>query len=175
MQLDGAHLLDGALVRDCEGANVRHFVAPELDAHGVERGRWEHVNNAAASGKFAARRDHIHVVVRKVDELLGQGLEVVLLVHLNAHGLHRRQHRLTHGASRGDNHPRHVPQHLRATAHDVRGRRKPLVRQRLVRRELRHFFLAKDRLQLCGEVFRFVAGCGDQQQRGLTRDGARGP
>ena len=175
VQLDGAHLLDGALVRNGEGADVRHFVAPELDAHGVERGRWEDVNDAAASGKLAARRDHVHMVVRKVDELLGQGLEVVLLVHLNAHGFHRRQHRLAHGASRGDNHPRHVPQHLRATAHDVRGRRKPLVRQRLVRWELRHLFLAKDRLELRGEIFCLVAGCRDQQQRGLARDGTRGP
>ena len=170
VQLNRAHLLNGALVRDGEGADVRDLVAPKLDAHGVLRGGREDVDDAAAGGELAARGHHVHMVVREVHQLRGQLFEVVLLIHRDADRLHRRQHRLAHRPRRRDDDPRHVPQHLRAAPHNVRRRRKPLVRQRLVRRELRDLLLAQNGLQLRREILRLVASGRDKQHRRLARN-----
>ena len=110
------------------------------------------------------------MVVREVHQLRGQVLKVVLLVHRDADRLGRWQHRLAHRTRRRDDHARHLPQHLRAAPHNVRRRRKTLVRQRLIRRELRDLLLAQNGLQLRRKILRLVAGSRDQKHRRLARN-----
>ena len=94
MQLNRTDVFNGALISDGEGAQFGHFVAPEFDAHGVLGRRGEHVDDAAARGKFAAAGHHVHVAVRKIHQALGQLPEIMLLIHGHHDGLHRRHYRL---------------------------------------------------------------------------------
>ena len=56
-------IVDGALVRHGELADIRDLVAPELHAHRVVQGGGKDIEDAAADGVLAALGHHVHVRV----------------------------------------------------------------------------------------------------------------
>ncbi len=135
--LDGG---DRALIGDGEAAQLADLVSPELDAHGVlGRGR-EDVDDPAADGELAARRDHLDPRVRQLDEPDQQAVEVVGVTDAQRHRLQPAQagrDRLDQAACGGDDQPRRggrvgeAPEDRQPAADGVRARREALVRQRL--------------------------------------------
>ena len=162
-------IVDGALVRHGELADIRDLVAPELHAHRVVQGGGKDIEDAAADGVLAALGHHVHVRVGAEVELSGQRVELELGVLCQADGFAAGDvldHRLRVAAGGGDDDlevvivTRDAVEHLRAPTHDVRAGAKPLVRKRLPRRQVGHL-VAQHGRQLRGEVFRFAPGGGD--------------
>ena len=130
---------DGALVGDGERAQLADLVAPELDAHGVLGGGREDVDDPAAHGELAARRDHLDPRVGQLDEPHQQGVEVVGVADAQRHRLEPAQaggDRLDEAARGGDDQARRVvggeaAEHREPAADGVRARREALVRQGL--------------------------------------------
>ena len=78
LQADGCHGLgQRALVGHREGPQLLDLVAEEVDAHRVVGDGREDVEDAAAHGELAAPGHHVDARVGEVDELAGEGGEVV--------------------------------------------------------------------------------------------------
>ena len=141
----------GALVGSVEFLDSVDFVTEEFDTHRVRRGRWEHVEDAATHGEFAAIHDQFHARVGVFDESLGCLVKRQILPYREYEWFDVAKvldHRLNQRANRHDkdaNRPEHrigvtrvlqSAEHGHTAGHGVRARAQALVRQGFPRLEL---------------------------------------
>ncbi len=158
--------LQGALIGHCEGADLVHLVAEELQAHRVRLGRREHVQDAAAQSELAAPLHQIGTGVADAHQLAGQLGRIGLTADPDGdrfgvgglhgdrlqQGPHRHHDHCRHRGGRSVAGPAHPTQHRHATTDHIRRRAQPFVRQRLPRRE----HCNRGRVEVAGQLVRHI-------------------